>query len=572
MYNTKTTKSTKSSKSAKNNKLWSPRPEKPVKKTSSKKNGQAKFVDQMKKTRKALYYQRTAIPANSNITYSENGAIMYKSSGSALVDINFKISAMREMEEGQIVALFRKAYAENPRLAMRWLGYLTDIRGGLGERRSSMVILKDMMNNGGAKMVSNIIELIPEYGRWDMIYNFIGNPVTSEKVKNLIKRQMAQDKANMKAGKSISLMAKWLKTATKAGTETRKLGLWTVHALGMTEKQYRQTLSSMRKYIDVVERKMSSNNWQAIDYETVPSKANLNYNKAFFKHDEIRRKAYLDALSKGEAKINSSVANPCEIVNKYHGHYYGWGNERIKGVDEALEGMWKALPNLIPEDSSMLVVADGSGSMTSRCSGNISCLDVANAMAIYCADRAKGAYANKYITFSMTPKFVEFDEDWTLARKLNEAYKHSECANTNLEAVFNLILQTAITNHSPQRDLPKNILIISDMQFDAMCSAGAKKNCYGWHEPVKVAKSFIDEIEARFAENGYQLPKIIYWNIAGNGRKNVFPITQDDRGVMVSGYSVNTLHMVMSGKANPFEAILDVITTPRYTPFEKALA
>lgn len=130
MYNSKTTKNTKSSKSAKNNKPWSPRPEKPVKKTSSKKNGQAKFVDQMKQTRKALYYQRTAVPANSNITYSENGAIMYKSSGSALVDINFKISAMREMEEGQIVALFRKAYAENPRLAMRWLGYLTDIRGG----------------------------------------------------------------------------------------------------------------------------------------------------------------------------------------------------------------------------------------------------------------------------------------------------------------------------------------------------------------------------------------------------------------------------------------------------------
>ena len=433
-----------------------------------------------------------------------------------------------------------------------------------------MVILKDMMNNGGAKMVSNIIELIPEYGRWDMVYNFIGNPVTSETVKKLIKRQMTQDKANMKAGKPISLMAKWLKTATKAGTETRKLGLWTVHALGMTEKQYRQTLSSMRKYIDVVERKMSSNNWQAIDYETVPSKANLNYNKAFFKHDEIRRKAYLDALSKGEAKINSSVANPCEIVNKYHGQYYGWGNEHIKNVDEALEGMWKTLPNLIPEDSSMLVVADGSGSMTSRCAGNISCLDVANAMAIYCADRAKGAYANKYITFSMTPKFVEFDEDWTLARKLNEAYKHNECANTNLEAVFNLILQTAITNHSPQSDLPKNILIISDMQFDAIVSANNNSN-YNYCR-AKVDATFINQIKKRFRNAGYECPNIIYWNCMGAGRNTTFPITVDERGVMVSGFSVNTLKMVMSGRTDPIYAILDVICTERYTPFEKALA
>lgn len=565
MYNTKNTKNAKSSKST-NNKPWSPRPEKPVKKTSSKKNGQAKFVDQMKQTRKALYYQRTAVPADSNITYSENGAIMYKSSGSALVDINFKISAMREMEEGQIVALFRKAYAENPRLAMRWLGYLLDIRNGQGERRSSMVILKDMMNNGGAKMVSNIIELIPEYGRWDMIYNFIGNPVTSETVKNLIKRQVAQDKVNMKAGKSISLMSKWLKTATKAGTETRKLGLWTVHALGMSEKQYRQTLSSMRKYIDVVERKMSSNNWQAINYETVPSKANLNYNKAFFKHDEIRRKAYLDALSKGKAKINSSVANPCEIVNKYNAHAYGY--ERIKNVDEALEGMWKALPNLIPENSSMLVVADGSGSMTSRCAGNISCLDVANAMAIYCADRAKGAYANKYITFSMTPKFVEFEEDWTLARKLTEAYKHNECANTNLEAVFNLILQTAINNHSPQSDLPKNILIISDMQFDVMVNTN--NGCDFNH--FKVDASFMRQIKKRFHRAGYDCPNIIYWNCMGAGRNTTFPITVDERGIMVSGFSVNTLKMVMSGRTDPIYAILDVICTERYTPFEKALA
>lgn len=569
MYNSKNTKNTKNTKSSKStNKPWSPRPEKPVKKTSSKKNGQAKFVNQMKQTRKALYYQRTVIPAKSNITYSENGAIMYKSSGSALVDINFKISAMREMEEGQIVALFRKAYAENPRLAMRWLGYLMDIRNGQGERRSSMVILKDMMNNGGAKMVSNIIELIPEYGRWDMIYNFIGNPVTSATVKNLIKRQMAQDKANMKAGKSISLMAKWLKTATKAGTETRKLGLWTVHALGMTEKQYRQTLSSMRKYIDVVERKMSSNNWQAINYETVPSKANLNYNKAFFKHDEARRKSYLDALSKGEAKINSSVANPCEIVNKYTSQYYGWGPGCIKKVDEALEGMWKALPNLIPENSSMLVVADGSGSMTSRCAGNISCLDVANAMAIYCADRAKGAYANKYITFSMTPKFVEFDEDWTLAKKLNEAYKHNECANTNLEAVFNLILQTAINNHSPQSDLPKNILIISDMQFDAMVNADSNR---GFNRS-KVDVTFMNQIKKRFHRAGYECPNIIYWNCMGAGRNTTFPITVDERGVMVSGFSVNTLKMVMSGRTDPIYAILDVICTERYTPFEKALA
>lgn len=430
-----------------------------------------------------------------------------------------------------------------------------------------MVILKDMMKNGGAKIVSQVIELIPEYGRWDMIYNFTSNPITSETIKKMLKRQVAQDKMNMKAGKPISLMGKWLASATSRSKETRRNGLWTVHALGMTEKQYRKMLSAMRKHIDVVERKMSSNNWQSIDYEAVPSKANLNYNKTFLKHDETRRRAYLDGLTRGEAKINASVTNPCEILNKYH-QFSGW----YSNPDAALEGMWKALPNLMEPNKSMLVVADGSGSMLSRCSGNISCLDVANSLAIYCADRAKGAFANKYITFSMTPKFVEFGKDWTLQRKIKEAERHNECANTNLEAVFDLILKTAIDNHSPQSDLPENILIISDCQFDSMASAGASRDGYGWLRNVKVTKSFIDEVKARFEAHGYHLPKIVYWNIAGFGRKDAFPITQDDRGVMVSGYSANTLRMVMSDKADPFDAILDVIAKPRYTPFEKALA
>ena len=216
----------------------------------------------------------------------------------------------------------------------------------------------------------------------------------------------------------------------------------------------------------------------------------------------------------------------------------------------------------------MLVVADGSGSMLSRCAGNITCLDVANSLAIYCADRAKGAFANKYITFSMTPKFVEFGKDWTLQRKIKEAERHDECANTNLEAVFDLILKTAISNHSPQSDLPENILILSDMMFDSMVSAGPR---VGWNIQ-RVTKGFMAEISDRFEAYGYHLPKIVYWNICENGRKDAFPITQDDRGVMVSGYSSNTLRMVMSDKADPFEAILDVIAKPRYTPFEKALA
>ena len=559
------------------NKAWAPLPEKALKKSSGiahnlqNQNRQSAFFDKMKRSREKMYYETISIPSpNSNFTLTENGAVAYKSSGSALVDINFKITAMREMPAVEIVSLFRKAYAEDPRLAIRWLGFLLDIRNGSGERRSSMIILEDMMNNGAAKIVANIIPLIPEYGRWDMIYNFTSNPITAQKIKSLIRKQFSEDIDGMRKGEPISLLAKWSASANSHRAETRKNGLWTAKALNLTERQYRKTLSELRKYIDVVERKMSSNNWQAIDYEKVPSKANLNYNYAFFKHDAERRKAYLDGLTQGKAKINASVVNPCEIVNKYFqskkGFYYEY--------NPTLEGMWEALPNLLEPNKSMLVVADGSGSMTTRCSGNITCLDVANALAIYCADRAKGAFANKYITFSMTPQFVEFTPTSSLMDKIKKAEMHDECANTNLEAVFDLILQTAIDNHSPQSDLPESILLLSDMAFDKMVKASNTPiEDDGWYKTYpKVTKTFMTEISERFATHGYQMPKIVYWNICGSGRTTTFPITQDDRGIMVSGYSTNTLKMVMSGTTNPFEAIVEVISNPRYQPFEDSLA
>lgn len=192
MYNKNTSK--------KNNKAWSPRPEKPNKK-SAPKSRQGKFVDQMKQTRKKLYYEKVEVPTmDSNLTLTENGAVAYKSSGSALVDMNFKIAAMREMEDGQIVALFRKAYAENPRLAMRWLGYLRDVREGQGERRSFRVIIKDMANNGGAKIVNNLIPLFGEYGRYDDLFVLFGTPCEKTMLA-FVKKQLSQDYSALRKSK-----------------------------------------------------------------------------------------------------------------------------------------------------------------------------------------------------------------------------------------------------------------------------------------------------------------------------------------------------------------------------------
>ena len=558
-----TNKNNKPRNSASAQKAWSPRPEKaPV-----KKSGKAKFVGSMQKAAKGWYTKVEVPTLASGLTYTENGAIAHASTGSALVDINFQITAMRGMDEKAIVTKWRKAYTENPRLALRWLGWILDIRMGQGERRLSKIIITDMMDNGGEAIVCELIKLIPEYGRFDMLYNYTSNPVVGKAVANLIRTQWKQDMANMKDGKSISLMPKWLSSANSRNANTRKEGLWTAKTLKLTERQYRKGLTDLRKYLDIVERKMSSDNWQAIDYEKVPSKANLIYKNAFLKHDEERRKAYLEALTSGDAKINSSVAYPHEIVYKYSKDMW---NYRPTQVDPTIEGMWKALPDLVNEDASTLVVADGSGSMCSRIAGSsASALMVASALAIYFGERAKGPYANTYITFSQTPQFVSWKETDSLKSKLCEAYRHCECANTNIEAVFNLILDTAVRTNAKQEDLPKNLLIISDMQFDYMCNAG--RNSSGWGSK-KVTKTLMDSLADKFKANGYTIPNLIFWCVTGGtGRAENYPIKEDDRGIMVSGFSVNTLKMVMSGKMDPYGALVEVLMDKRYAPFEAAL-
>lgn len=435
-----------------------------------------------------------------------------------------------------------------------------------------------MMNNGGAQIVANLIPMIPEYSRWDYIYAVMDNPVTKPVVRDLIRKQWKDDMTNMKKGKSISLLAKWLKSASSHSHNTRKLGLKTMDMLGLTEREYRKGLSAMRKYLDVVERKMSSQNWQSIDYETVPSKANLNYNNAFLRNDEERRRAYLNALTKGEAKINSTVANPCDIVHKYNSN--SWGCVP-RNYDAALEGMWKSLPNLVTDDSSTIVVADGSGSMSTTIGNTrMTAIEVANSLAIYFAERAKGAYKGRYITFSARPQMVNVNHD-SLRENLIEAARHNEVANTNLEAVFDLILETAIKNHSPQSDLPKNILIISDGGWDSMVDLRSNKTGgYGYwgysgtRATAKEAPAFLKSIEQKYKNAGYKLPMIIYWNVCSRGStNNGLPMTKNDYGIMVSGFSVNTLKMVMSGKTNPWDALMDILLTKRYDAVElKAFA
>lgn len=548
-------------------KPWAPKPERTQTRThkTTTANKKSTFINKMKDTR-AGWYGEIEVPAlPSNMTYTENGAIAYSTTGKALLDINYQISTMRQWTETQIVDAWRKAYNENPRLAIRWLAYLLSVRGGQGERRSSRIILKDMANNGGSHIVSNVLEYVVELSRWDVVYDLMNNAETYEAVANLIRKQWKQDVWAMNHNKPCSLAAKWFSSANSKSEDTRKEGLITCKILGLSETQYRKTLSMLRKYIDVVERKMCSNNWQAIDYEKVPSKANLIYNKAFLRHDEERRRAYLGALDKGEAKINSSVAYPHDIVHKYS--FAGWGGYNTKDYDSALEAMWRSLPDMVKDGSSTIVCRDDSGSMTTIVDpkSSVSALEVATALSIYFAERCKGPYHNKFFSFSETPRIMELDGKKSLHDKLKYCYNHSEVANTNIAALFDLILETAVRNHCDQSEIPDNLLIISDGQFDSMCCASTSRYSRG------IPDTLFDTISKKYKRAGYKMPKLIFWNCSSRAGNMAIPVQEHNKfpAILVSGFSVNTLKMVMSNKTNPWDALVDTLMDPKWEKMEQ---
>lgn len=495
------------------------------------------FMDDLKQT----------LDENS-FSYTENGALGFSTSGKKLLDINFAVTSFRNKSNQAIEDAFANAYYENKLLAVKWLFYARDREQGIGERRLFRVCLQWLANED-PEVAKAVFALSGEYGRLDDMFVLLDTNLKNDVIA-YVRKQLKEDLENMENGKSVSLLAKWLKSPNASSKETRRLSKIIYKSLGMTERNYRKMLSALRKYLKVVEVQMSAKKWNEINYNAVPSRANLIYKGAFLRNDEERRRAYLAALERGDkdVKINASVLFPDDIVHKYSNGRCG----SVGRYDATLEELWKALPTLSSDNT--LVVRDGSASMTWN-GGKP--MDVATALAIYMAERNQGEFHNQFITFSRTPKIIDLNGLNTLHDKLAKTYREEDCSNTDIEAVFGLILQTAISHKMTQEDMPKNIVIVSDMQFDAH-----SHNCND---------TLFGAICKEYVAHGYALPRLIFWNVNGRDNKTV-PIQQNAMGVvLMSGYSQNLIKMVMSNQTDPYKCLIEQLNSNRYKPVEEAI-
>ena len=470
----------------------------------------------------------------ANRTFTENGAVTPRSTGSDCLNLFAAIGAMRTLQQAEIENRFLRAYAENPDLAMKILFYARDIRGGLGERAVFRTILRWLAENEKPSLVRNL-PYIAEYGRWDDILVLLNTPARRE-AESVLHQQFLADLKALETGGQISLLGKWLPSVNASNAGTVHLAKHLAHSFGVNDAQYRKSLSALRAEIRIIENNLRERDY-TFDYAKQPSGAMFKYRHAFMRNDRDRYQTFMTQVKKGEASLHTGTLMPYEIVSSA---YNARENER-----EALDVTWNALEDFTDHENA-LVVADGSGSM--YWGANPQPAAVAQSLAIYFAERNRGAFHNHFITFSMTPQLVEI-RGRDIAEKVRYCRSFNECANTNLQAVFELILQTAVENRVPRGEMPAALYIISDMEFDS-CTRDA-------------SLSNFENAKALYRRHGYKLPRVVFWNVQSRNEQQ--PVKMNEQGVaLVSGCTARIFSQVMSGEMDPYANMMNVIGGVRY--------
>lgn len=463
-----------------------------------------------------------AMKKESNKTVTQNGMKILKSSTNSVVDLFFAVGASRGQSD-KIVGLFQKAVKEDLDLAVRVALYARDAREGMGERQ----LFRDMMVDFAArdyKNASRVLAKIPELGRYDDLLVFVGTTLEKEALE-MFAGALREGNGNA---------AKWApreKSAKKA--EAVKLRKF----MGLDARAYRKMLVNAT---NVVEQDMCAKNWSEIDFSHVPSVAAARYQKAFLKNDEARYREYLGKLEKGDTdvKINAGAIYPYQIIQSLS-----------KGEARAAEQQWKALPEWIDNGRSFIPLIDVSGSMTCG-AGPVRPMDVAVSLGIYCAQRAKSAFKDTFLTFTSSPTWVDIG-GLSLQQAVNKTMRAEWGGSTNVEKAYEQIVKVAVKNNVPQADMPEFLIIFSDMQFN---------------QADRGANSVNKNIQQKFTKAGYEVPKLVFWNLADYGANT--PVTFDKNGTaLVSGFSPSMIKSVLSMDVesfSPINIVKDAVMSPRY--------
>ena len=492
---------------------------------------------------------------DSNITLTENGGLTRKSTLSSVLDMFALGAAYRDRSDEDVILLFKNAFEEDANLAMKCLFYLRDIREGQGERRFFRVVYRWLCCKYPEVAIKNL-KYISEYGRWDdLIYATEGTKAEFAAF-TLIRRQFLNDLQS----KTPSLLGKWLPSINASSQNTKRLAKKIARFLSMSDKEYRKALSNLREKIKVLEKLMSENRWDEIDFSKISSKAGLIYRQAFARRDILREK--YKAFANSDKEVNADALYPHDIARKafrMYDHTPMDDPERLM-----LQKYWDNLRDFYNgREENGIAIVDVSGSMRGTP------MEAAVSLGAYIADKAHGPFANHFITFSMKPELIKF-EGLDIVDKFHRCLRADWGMNTNIHAVFDLLLSTAKKKDVKPEDMPTRLYIFSDMEFDAcLCIKEDESfNSWGWQafQWASAASkeelfSDLENIKKEWAKAGYKMPSIIFWNLRSH--QNIIPAIGEGFSY-VSGFSPVMIDNILSGK-DGYDLMIDkLINSGRY--------
>ena len=485
----------------------------------------------------------------ANRTYTENGAVSNRSTFSDCLDLFGTVGGMRHASEEMILDRFVRAFAEDRDLAVKILFFARDIREGLGERRVFRVILQ-FLADYAPETVRRNLGYIAEYGRFDDLLALMDTSCEMDAL-CLIRAQLEADIEMAKTGKTgnLSLLAKWLPSVNTSDKAQCARGKRIAAFCGMRESEYRKVLSALRRELRILENYLREKDY-SFDYGKQPSRAMYKYRAAFLRNDGERFEAFLRSVEKGEAKLHADNVYPYELVDPFlGGQFWRGGSGYMRKISEeekrVLNATWNAMPDFSNGENALAVV-DTSGSMyTGRQPQPAS---VALSLGLYFAEHNRGRFANHFIEFSMHPRLIELKGE-TFADRLAYAASFCEVANTNIEAVFRLVLDTAVKYRVPREEMPAKLVIISDMEFDC-CTEHAELSNF-------------ENAKRLYEEAGYVLPQLVFWNVAS--RRKQLPVTMHETGTaLVSGCTPRLFSMVAGDLMDPYALMMEILGGERY--------
>lgn len=486
---------------------------------------------------------------------TENGALSFPTTDDARLDLFFK--TVRGINVTDLYQLIEKSWEISKRDTLRTMFYVRDCRGGKGEKKifwHFMIWLWDnhreyFINNmhcvphyGSFKDLKRIMESHDEDGSLMCVARTAVGGALSKTVISFWCDVIKKDTESMDSGNPISLAAKWIPIQ-----DTRFC-----KEMGLTHKNFRKAIRALRDKLDIVECKMSANEWEKITFERVCSLSMKKYSSSFKKHCEERFSEYLKSVKKGEKKMNVSQLYPSDISRELL-------NEPTAAScdEETLNIAWEQLllktrKNL---SSKFLCVVDTSGSM------NGMPLQVAVSLGLFLSELyPESTFYRKFITFSNSPK-LQTAEGNTLKERIMNISKSEWSMNTDLQKVFDLVLSS-----SKPEDHPDVLIILSDMQFDEAVKEN-RSQCWGIQEEENEKKEELTNlaaIEEKYKKAGIKRPKLIFWNLR-EGTVDFPANTSTPNCALVSGYSPSILETLLdTGDITPMNVFRRTIDSYRY--------